>query len=152
MSSDSKILLIRTDSFPHINHRQGRGVYSCSTPNILCQLLHLHICCYRNHSRNIKSRIIRYVWYIFEKLEQLHDLNKMISVSLGILNSKLLKDKTSSTFMVTFVSHCYYLCKSCYSNRELTSLCNVTNMDLNLKKIMFQNCWYNNFSNSSFPL
>ena len=26
----------------------------------------------------------------------------MISVSLGILNSKLLKDKTSSTFMVTF--------------------------------------------------
>ena len=102
MSSDSKIPLIRTDSFPHINHRQGRGVYSCSTPYILCQLLHLHICCYRNHSRNIKSRIIRYVWYIFKKLEQLHDLNKMISISLEILNSKLLKDKTSSTFLVTF--------------------------------------------------
>ena len=120
--------------------RQGRGVYSCSTPYILCQLLHLHICCYRNHSRNIKSRIIRYVSYIFKKLEQLHDLNKMISISLEILNSKLLKENIFHFYGDFFVSHCYYLCKSCYSNRELTSLCNVTNMDLNLKKIMFQNC------------
>ena len=32
----------------------------------------------------------------------MHDLNKMISISFWILNSKLPKDKTSSTFLVTF--------------------------------------------------